>query len=55
MHPEKLKKKNVPLHSFVTGCGGCGKSHLIKTIYHSMTKLYLYHGGNPKQGSSFVA
>ena len=27
-----------PLHLFVTGSGGCGKSHLIKTIYYSLTK-----------------
>ena len=23
---------------FITGNGGCGKSHLIRTIYHSDTK-----------------
>ena len=23
---------------FITGSGGCGKSHLIKTLYHSLTK-----------------
>ena len=23
---------------FITGNGGCGKSHLIRTIYHSLTK-----------------
>ena len=28
-----------PLHLFITGTGGCGKSHLIKTIYHSLTKM----------------
>ena len=27
-----------PLHLFITGSGGCGKSHLIKTVYHSLTK-----------------
>ena len=44
---KERKQKNAPLHLFVTGCTGCGKSHFIKTIYHSMTKLFLYHGGNP--------
>ena len=43
----KASKKVSSLHLFVTGGGGCGKSHLIKTIYHSMTKLFLYHIGNP--------
>ena len=28
-----------PLHLFITGSGGCGKSHLIKTVYHSLTKI----------------
>ena len=27
-----------PLYLFVTGSGGCGKSHRIKTVYHSLTK-----------------
>ena len=44
---KKENKRNAPLHLFVTGCCGCGKSHLIKTIYHSMAKLFLYHCGNP--------
>ena len=43
----KAPRKISPLHLLVTGGGGCGKSHLIKTIYHSMTKLFLYPSGNP--------
>ena len=27
-----------PLYVFITGNGDCGKSHLIRTIYHSLTK-----------------
>ena len=27
-----------PLHLFITGSVGFGKSHLIKTVYHSLTK-----------------
>lgn len=33
-------KSILPLHLFVRDCGGIGKSHLIKTIYHFMTKLF---------------
>ena len=32
-----------PFHIFLTGGGGCGKSHLIKCVYHSVTKLLNYH------------
>ena len=36
----------LTLHLFVTGSGGCGKSQLIKTVYHSLTKTsrVLRHG-----------
>ena len=27
-----------PIHLFITGSGGYGKSHLIKPVYHSLTK-----------------
>ena len=47
---ESVKKKSskcpikiYPLHLFITGKGGCGKSHLLKTIYHSLTKTLSYH------------
>ena len=30
---------------FLSGSGGVGKSHLIKTIYQSVSKVLQYHGG----------
>ena len=41
--------KQVPVlfHLFLSGDGDCGKSHLIKTIYHSVNKLFLYQSGSP--------
>ena len=38
-----------PLHIFLTGQGGCGKSHLIKTIYHAVSKLLLRKDSNPEK------
>ena len=29
----KLPTKIDPLHIFITGKGGCGKSHLLKTLF----------------------
>ncbi|XP_066912801.1 uncharacterized protein [Clytia hemisphaerica] len=36
-----------PFHIFLTGGGGVGKSHLLTTIYHSLSKLLMYRGGEP--------
>ena len=33
-----------PRYIFLTGKDGCGKSHLIKTTYKSVTKTLSYHG-----------
>ena len=33
-----LKESISPLHLFISGSGGCGKSHLIKTVYNSLSK-----------------
>ena len=34
--PEAIK----PFHLFLSGSGGVGKSHLIKTVYQSVSKLH---------------
>ena len=35
-HSSHLLNKTIsPLHLFITGSGGCGKSYLIKTVYNS--------------------
>ena len=36
-----------PFKLFLSGSGGVGKSHLIKTIYQSVSKVLQYHGGSP--------
>ena len=36
-----------PIYLFITGNGGCGKSHLAKTLCHFLTKTLAYHSGEP--------
>ena len=36
-----------PIHIFLSGSGGTGKSHLTKTIYQALSKEFLYHDGDP--------
>ena len=43
------KQVPVPFHIFLSGGGGYGKSHLIKTIYHSINKVFLYQSENPEK------
>ena len=37
----------MAFHLFLSGSGGCGKSYLIKTFYHTINKVFLYRSGDP--------
>ena len=43
------KKQIDPLHLFITGDGGCGKSHLAKTVFQALSKILSYHAGDPEK------
>ena len=43
----KIQHEVEPVHLFITGRGGCGKSHLLRTIYQAVTKTLIYNGGDP--------
>jgi hypothetical protein len=44
-----LKPSKVdPIHIFITGGGGADKSHLIKAIYHTVTKAFKHAPANPE-------
>ena len=43
----KIQHEVEPVHLFITGGGGYGKSHLFRTIYQAVTKTLMYNGGDP--------
>ena len=38
-----------PVHIFLSGSGGTGKSHLVKVIYNAISKTLLYHCKHPEK------
>ena len=44
LKPEEIK----PIYLFITGGGGSGKSHLVKTIYHTLVKTFRRIVSNPE-------
>ena len=52
--PSLMPSVIKPLYLFITGNGGCGKSHLAKTVYQSLTKTLSYHTGEPEKPKLLV-
>ena len=42
-----ISNQSKPFHLFLSGSRSCGKSHLIKTIYHAVNKVFLYGSDDP--------
>ena len=38
-----------PVHIFLSGSGGAGKSYLVKVIHSAILKLLLYHCKDPEK------
>ena len=46
----RYNEHNVePVHIFLSGIGGTGKSHLVKPIYNAISKTLLYHSKDPEK------
>ena len=46
----RYNEHNVePVHIFLSGIGGTGKSHLVKAIYNAISKTLLYHSKDPEK------
>ena len=43
----KIQHEVEPVHLFITGGGGCGKSHLLRKIYQAVTETLMYNGDDP--------
>ena len=50
----KLPIQIKPFNLFLTGGGGVGKSHLLTTIYNSVTKVLSYKNGHPDKKKILV-
>ena len=42
-----------PVHEFLSGSGGTGKSHLVKVIYNAILKILPYHRNDQKNREFF--
>ena len=43
----KTQDEVETMRLFITGGRGCGKSHLLRTIYQAVMKTLMYNGGDP--------
>lgn len=44
---EIISNQSKLFHLFLSDSGGCGKSKLIKNIYHAVNKVFWYRSGYP--------